>query len=81
MANISITIPDDKVSELLDAFATEYGYQDTIGGQPNPQTKAQFAKSKLIEFMKSVYKSSKIKAGSATVITSADDDTRNLNLT
>lgn len=50
MASITITIPDDKVSLILDAFASRFQYD------PNgDMTKAEFAKSKLIEFLKRQY--------------------------
>lgn len=36
------------------AFATAYGYQDTIDGAPNPETKAQFRARKIKEFIKGI---------------------------
>lgn len=33
--------------EIRDAFCDEYGYQDTINGQPNPQSKASFAQERM----------------------------------
>ena len=43
MADIvkTYTVPSDLVAELVTVFGQNY--QDTIDGQPNPQTKAQFA--------------------------------------
>jgi hypothetical protein len=47
MAEISITIPDNKVQRILDAFADTYGWRDTLG-----VTKAQFAKNQLIAYIR-----------------------------
>lgn len=46
MANIQTSIwnvPNDKALKQRDFICEEFGYQDTIDGQPNPETKAQFA--------------------------------------
>lgn len=42
MAQRTYTIPNAQVSRVLDGVVYQNGYQDTINGQPNPQTKAQF---------------------------------------
>lgn len=39
---------------VLDAFAAVYGYQPTIDGTPNPETKAEFAKRQLIAHVRSL---------------------------
>jgi len=52
MASITINIPDSIAPRVLNGFAANYGYQETINGQPNPQTKAQFAKATLIDIIK-----------------------------
>ena len=52
MATIQINIPDSIASRVLNAFARRYGYLATFeDGTTNPQTKAEFAKSKLISFI------------------------------
>lgn len=43
------TIPNGKALKLLDYFASHHNYQDTIDGQPNPETKAQFMQRKMDE--------------------------------
>lgn len=58
--DITITIPDDKVSTVVDAFATQYNYQDKIenelGGEiDNPISKATFALGIIKQFIKDVY--------------------------
>lgn len=66
MANITIVIPDDKVTAVVDAFCTQYNYKETITGidgepLPNPTTKAQFAKNVIRSFIKEVYISASVK--------------------
>ena len=63
MADITITIPNPVLPRVVDAIATEYGYQANIPdvgnpGQfiPNPETKNQFAKKQVIEFLKRTVK-------------------------
>lgn len=48
MAVISINIPDNLLPRVINGLASFYGYQAEIDGQPNPQTKGQFAKKQLI---------------------------------
>ena len=50
MATITITIPDEKVNQVLEAFAIRYRYDPNAG-----QTKAEFAKSKIIDYLKREY--------------------------
>lgn len=51
MANLSITIPDDKDALVGDAFAREYGWSASSG-----LTKKQFVKQEVINFIKAVVK-------------------------
>jgi hypothetical protein len=46
MATLTFTFDTGNVptSEIVDALCATYNYQDTIDGQPNPETKAQFAR-------------------------------------
>jgi hypothetical protein len=43
---LTITVPDDKAADLRDAICEQYKYQDMVGGEPNPQTRTQFAQEK-----------------------------------
>ena len=62
MMVISMTIQDAFAARVIDAFAASYSYSATITDNttnppitiPNPQTKAQFAKAKIGEYIKSV---------------------------
>ena len=57
MANITLNIPADKIQLIIDSFCNTQGYQEEIEGEggemiPNPETKAQFAKRMVIEYVK-----------------------------
>lgn len=57
MAQITINIPNDQLSRVINAMAVQYGYEETIINQSgqviaNPQTKAEFAKAMVIKFAK-----------------------------
>jgi hypothetical protein len=43
----TITIPEAVAPRVLDAVCGSLGYQDTVDGQPNPETKAQFVRRML----------------------------------
>jgi len=83
MASFTLTVPNAVVPDLLQAFADMYGYQDTIADAqgstiPNPVTKAAFAKEKIREYVRDVYKAGKLKAlttARTTIINDADTTT------
>lgn len=59
MANITLTIPDAQLARVVSAFSIAYGYQDTIPGAtpadppvPNPETRAQFMRRHIMEFVR-----------------------------
>lgn len=65
MASITLTIPNSEAARVLDGFAAYHRYRVTIDNPdydpnvegslvtiPNPETKIQFAKKKIIEFIK-----------------------------
>jgi len=59
-ADMCVTVPSGVAQEVVDAFANVYHYQDQIDDgtgnmMPNPQSKAQFAKAKLVQFVKDVF--------------------------
>lgn len=43
--NLSFDTGNVAIARITDALAMANGYQATVGGQPNPQTKAQFARN------------------------------------
>lgn len=50
MATLTITLSAAASNEVTDAFGA--GYQATIDGQPNPETKAQYARRQIIAMLK-----------------------------
>ena len=70
MAQIKINIPDNRLQGVIAAFCDVYHYQEKVpdGGPdgaliPNPQTKAQFAKAKMGEYIREIYVASKANTG------------------
>jgi len=90
MATFTITIPDDKVQDVLDAFANQYNYQEQVPNPdydpdvpaseetvPNPISKASFAKGTVRAFVKNVYiayKATEIDEQRAEAIETANSD-------
>lgn len=65
---VTINFANDAMNaRIRNAFATAYGYQNTINGQPNPETKAQFRDRKIKEYIKDVVKSVETQAALAAV--------------
>lgn len=54
MAQITFNINDAHVQRILAAFSSQFNYQETIDGNPNPENKSQFVKRKLKEYIASV---------------------------
>lgn len=80
MAQFTITVPDDKVQDLLNAFATQYNYQTTVddlsgGTVPNPESKAQFAKNKILKYIKEVYIAAQVQQVEEVRLTTIDTAT------
>jgi hypothetical protein len=81
MASFTINYPDGMGQRILDGFCSSYGYQDQIRTAdnqliPNPETKAEFLKRKVGEFVKSAWKSAEVaeaKRAAAATITDIDD--------
>ncbi len=67
--NLTITVPDNKAQEILDAYAAQYGYDATSG-----LTKAQFLKQGVIEHIRAAYLAQRLLASqqAARVATQAE---------
>jgi len=79
MAIITINIPANITNRVIDGFAKRYAYAPTLeDGTANPETKTQFAKRKLIEFIKQSVREAEIQdatnAAATTAAASADTD-------
>jgi len=65
---VTINFSNDSMNtRSRNAFASAYGYQDTIDGEPNPQPKAQFWARKIKEFIKGITFAEERKAALAAV--------------
>lgn len=72
---VTINFANDGMNaRIRNAFATAYGYQDTINGQPNPETKAQFRDRKIKEYIKEVVRSVERQAALAAVAPVTTED-------
>ncbi len=84
--NITIKIPDEKKNAIVGAFADLYGYAETIKNEKgesiqNPQTKTQFVKKKIRDFIVGVYTGHKVReADSARIaaLATAKEFTENI---
>lgn len=81
---ITIDIPDGQVNRVADSFASIYGYQNKIPDPnitdiivyiDNPQTKRQFAKQQIIEFIKRTVASSELEEAKKLITISNIDVT------
>lgn len=55
MAIISATVADAEFQRVVDAFAGAFSYSPTLpNGDPNPQTKVQFFRAKVLQLIKDV---------------------------
>lgn len=60
--NLTLTVPDDKAQEILDAFAAQHGYDSESG-----LTKLQFLKRGVIEFVRNAYATQKVRSAEQAV--------------
>jgi metal-responsive CopG/Arc/MetJ family transcriptional regulator len=68
MAKITITIPDELVKRVEDAYAKVYGYGEADG------TKSEFVKDKLIAELKGIVKRNETDEVRVTTETTIDTD-------
>jgi hypothetical protein len=64
MATLQLTYDTGAVpiARIVDAFATHFGYSDTIDGQPNPESKAVFARRVLGEHIAKIVREEEVRA-------------------
>lgn len=68
MATLTFTIPDAALPRVVDAFATAYGYQALIGDPPvaNPETRGQFMRRHVMEFIKNTVQAVEVNVAAET---------------
>lgn len=74
MAQITLNIPNEHLTEVAEALAFVGGYQETIDGSPNPVTKNQFAKVQVIKYVKNAVKEYRAQQALASVVEPNDMD-------
>ncbi len=52
MPTISLTLSASDLTRAVDALGTRWGYQDTINGGANPQTKGEFVRLRIGQWIK-----------------------------
>ena len=61
MTQIIIEIPDNITQRVLNGIASRYHYSPILeNGNPNPESKGQFAKRMIIEFLKKAVKDAEV---------------------
>lgn len=75
MATLTLTYDTGNVTlaTIMNAFAEEYGYQDTINGQPNPESKADFARRIVRQYIVSVIRANNLRHARAAADASVND--------
>lgn len=71
MADVTITIPDAQATRVLNAFAAQLNYTGT-NPQGQAETKAQFARRMLREYIVAVVKQNEGEVASKTARTTSD---------
>lgn len=72
MAQINLNIPDPILPRVLNAFAKQYKYSPTLeDGSPNPETKQQHAKRRIVEFIKRTVREAEVEDAKNTAAASA----------
>jgi hypothetical protein len=66
--NFSFDTGSVPLSRIVDAFATAYRYHATIDGQPNPETKAQFARRMVKHYITQIVLTEERKAEEAKIV-------------
>lgn len=82
MAQIILTIPNDKLTEVIDAICLADGYGlDIPIGFENPETKTQFARRVIKEEVLKKIRSALRKQREAAYIATIESDVTNFNIT
>lgn len=74
MATITLTVPNPVVNRVTDAICTRFGYQVTIDGVPNPQSKSDFLKQQIAIWIKAQVREHEANTAAATASTNAGAD-------
>lgn len=94
MAKMTLTIPDEIVQDVVDAFCGSYKYQPEVEGEEkvdgetvmilNPESKVAFSKRMIREYVKAIYTSyqaNQYEAGRQAVVDAAETDVAGMEMT
>ena len=81
MANITVTIPDASLTRVINGICNTFDYIRSIEGVENPPTKAQFAKSVIIEFIKKTVKNAEINTQTKTTENTVNSEIEGISIT
>jgi hypothetical protein len=67
MPTICHTLSAADLTRTVDALSVRWGYQDTINGEPNPQTKGEFVRQKIGQWVKGEVRAHELGTAQAAV--------------
>lgn len=67
MPTISLTVSAADLTRAVDALSVRWGYQPTIDGDPNPQTKGEFVRQKIGQWVKGEVRAHELGTAQAAV--------------
>lgn len=76
MAQFILTYPDPWGPRVRDALCANFGYQDTVDDAPNPESRTDFARRMLAEWLKSQVAAHESRQAARDVIAAAEADVR-----
>jgi hypothetical protein len=75
MATIQLDIPDGQFTRVRDALCDYGGYSPTLeNGDPNPQTRGQFAKAQIIRLIRDVVRAQEVAVARAGAAANPEPD-------
>ena len=78
---ITFTIPDLSKDRIINGICSAFNYTQAIEGVENPPTKAQFAKSVIIEFIKKTVKNAEINTQTKTTENTVNSEIEGISIT
>ena len=81
MSQIIIDIPNASLTRVINGICNAFDYTRSIEGVENPPTKAQFAKSVIIEFIKKTVKNAEINTQTKTTENTVNSEIEGISIT
>ena len=67
MATICFTLSASDLAVAVDALSVRWGYESTIDGAPNPQTKGEFVRQEIARWIKREVRSHRLATAQAAI--------------